>query len=173
MINQTTEIIEEGIPSQSLDELVKKHKIFIDTCSLLSPHAGQFWKNIIPFLKKYNNRVIIPQKVIEELKKHSKQSEKTDLASASLQTLKFLTQLQKQSLIDVRGEAGDNFADNVFQVVFTKFRMNYHLMLITEDKDLAEDILKLNDSKSVKAKPIIVKRINRFGYLSDRTGFVE
>jgi tRNA A-37 threonylcarbamoyl transferase component Bud32 len=45
--------------------------------------------------------------------------------------------------------------------------MNYNLLLITQDNNLADDILELNNSKSVKSKYTIdVKRINKYGYFS-------
>jgi rRNA-processing protein FCF1 len=53
-----------------LEECARDYKIFIDTCSLLDLDITKFWNNIIPLLQQYNNKVIIPLKVIEELKKH-------------------------------------------------------------------------------------------------------
>ena len=114
-----------------LEEYVKNYKIFIDTCSLIHPGADQFWMNIIPLLKQYGNKVIIPFSVIEELNKHSQKPEKQDVATACKNTLKVLYQLNNAGFIDIRGEKSDSFSDNVFQLVFTKFRMTHNLLLIT------------------------------------------
>ena len=151
-----------------LEEYVKGWKIFIDTCSLLEPVAEQFWKNIIPFLKQYSAKVIIPYRCIQELEKHQNNKQDVELAKTSRNALKILAQLKNSGYIDIRGEKTDNFADNVFNVVFAKFRMKYNLLLITQDRDLAEDLLKLNDSKSVtSAYTIHVKKLNQYGFLSN------
>ncbi|PSJ32189.1 hypothetical protein UF10_01805 [Peptostreptococcus russellii] len=54
-------------------------------------------------------------------------------------------------------------------MVFTKFRMTHKLLLITQDNDLAKDIIALNSNKSVRANPVHVKRINQYGFLSNFT----
>ena len=65
------------------------------------------------------------------------------------------------------GYKNDNFADNVFQTVFTQFRLKYNLMLITQDRNLASDILAIGKSKAVNTENrILVERINKYGYLS-------
>ena len=133
---------------EKLESYVKEWKIFIDTCSLLHPAADKFWMNIIPFLEKYQAKVIIPFRSVEELQKHAANKEDADLARRSNNTLKILVQLRNAGYIEIRGEKTDNFADNVFQVVFTKFRMTHKLLLITQDRDLARDILSLNESIS-------------------------
>ncbi len=151
---------------EKLESYVKEWKIFIDTCSLLHPAADKFWMNIIPFLEKYQAKVIIPFRSVEELQKHAANKEDADLARRSNNTLKILVQLRNAGYIELRGEKTDNFADNVFQVVFTKFRMTHKLLLITQDRDLARDILSLNESKAVRAYPVHVQRVNRYGFLS-------
>lgn len=151
---------------EKLESYVKEWKIFIDTCSLLHPAADKFWMNIIPFLEKYQAKVIIPFRSVEELQKHAANKEDADLARRSNNTLKILVQLRNAGYIEIRGEKTDNFADNVFQVVFTKFRMTHKLLLITQDRDLARDILSLNESKAVRAYPVHVQRVNRYGFLS-------
>lgn len=45
--------------------------------------------------------------------------------------------------------------------------MNYNLLLITQDNDLAKDILALNNNRSVKANEVKVNRINKYGFLSE------
>lgn len=162
-INERKEEIARGV----MEEYCKNWKIFIDTCSLLHFASNQFWMNIIPILHTYSNKIIIPLRIIEELEKHSKNTTNQDLASKAKDCIKQINKLLGAGYIDIRGEKTDNFADNVFQVVFTKFRMNYKLLLITQDNDLAKDILGLNDSKSVKANDVKVNRINKYGYLSE------
>lgn len=149
-----------------LEHYVKDRKIFIDTCSLLSKGADRFWEHVIPLLHQYHNKIIIPLRVVEELQKHQKSTAKPQLAEDANHSLRQLQQLLQAGYVEIRGEASDNFADNVFQTVFTKFRMQYKLLLITQDNDLAKDILNLNKQKSVRANPVQVLRINPYGYLN-------
>ena len=154
---------------QALNNLkyyVKNYKIFIDTCSILDEGVNKFWINIIPLLQEYQNRIIIPHRVFEELNKHATNTTKVKLAKDAVKSLRFLEQLNKNKLIEIRGEKTDNFVDNVFQVVFTKFRMKYKLLLITQDKNLTKDILSLNSGKAVRANTVHVRKINRYGFLS-------
>ena len=149
-----------------LENYVKEFKIFVDTCSLLDDYADEFWMNIIPLLKKYGTKIIVPMRSVEELMKHSNNLYNKELAIKSKNTIKLLKQLIDAGFIEVRGEKDDNFADNVFQVVFTKFRLKYKLLLITQDNDLAKDILALNNNRSVKANKVYANRINPYGFLS-------
>lgn len=151
---------------ENLEKYVKNYKIFIDTCSLLHPEVNKFWNNIIPILHLYNIKIIIPKRSIDELEKHSNNKQNSDLSKSANNCKMVLSKLISAGYVEIRGEETDNFADNVFQVVFTKFRMTHNLLLITQDNNLAKDILALNDSKSVKGKSVVVKKINKQGYLS-------
>ena len=55
----------DELAREILENYVKEYKIFIDTCSLLHPKAEEFWANIIPYLEKYQTKVIIPSRSIE------------------------------------------------------------------------------------------------------------
>lgn len=117
-------------------------------------------------MKEKGKTFFIPASVIEELKKHTKNTQEKELAKDSKKMLKLMKRLQKQRLIDVKGQKSDEFADNDFAVIFTKFRLNNNLLLITQDAALADDILRLNESKSVRGNDVVVKRINTYGFLS-------
>ena len=170
------EIDIEGKSKAFLVNIVKNFKIFIDTCSLLSEYAESFWEHILPVLKEHNSNVVVPLRVYQEVAKYADDPElcKTKApddaelnARAKKAKLKIIN-FQSAGLVRVLGDdRTDNFADNVFQTVFTQFRMKYNLILITQDKRLSEDIMKISESKSVLVKnQILVRRINKYGYLS-------
>lgn len=167
MAFETNQTEKENKARSMLEEYVKEWKIFIDTCSILHIDINKFWMNIYPLLEKYNKKIIVPLRVIEELEKHKENISNANLSKRAKEALISLEYLRKKDLLEIRGETNDNFSDNVFQVVFTKFRMNYKLLLITQDNDLSKDIDSLNNNKSVKANPVNVKRINQYGFLSD------
>ena len=156
-----------------LESSVKKIKIFIDTCSLLSDQADMFWRNITPILQREHKAIIVPFRVYEEVKKFSDnpmlcvQKGNPELNQRAKATLNNIAALQRAGIIEVFGDKNDNFADNVFQTVFTQFRLKYNLMLITQDRNLASDILAIGKSKAVNTENrILVERINKYGYLS-------
>lgn len=153
---------------KSLESLVKNYIIFIDTCSLMEDSFEKLTKELNPILLKNDKKIIVPIRVIEELKKHAFNSDKRPEASEKAkQALNILADMMNKNLIDVRGENTDNFADNVFGAVFAKHRLNHRLLLITQDRNLSEDILNLNNVKSAKGYKILVKRISKFGNLEN------
>lgn len=149
-----------------LKKYVEKYKIFVDTCSLLEPQAEIFWENIVPLLQTYQKHVIVPQKCIEELEKHKADLTNLNRSKASQRSLENIKRLVAAKYVQIRGEASDNFPDNVFLTVFTQFRVKESLLLITQDNDLAQDVLKLNETKSVRGNPVAVQKINKYGFLS-------
>lgn len=165
--NQTDEKTLSDHAQSNLEYCFTNYKVFIDTCSLLHFAADKFWINAVPLINKTGNKIIIPLRVIDELKKHSQNHKNSKLADKATMAIDNINRLMKADLVEIRGESTDNFTDNVFQVVFTKFRMSYKLLLITQDFNLATDILNLNKIKSVKANQVYVKRINQYGFLSN------
>lgn len=156
----------EAAAKNLLEHFVSSYKIFMDTCSLLSPYAEKFFVNLIPLLTKYNASIILPKRVIDELYKHQANTQNPELAKRARHALRNIQTMLNDHQVNIRGEEGDNFADNVFQVVFAKFRISNNLLLITEDNGLAQDILALNNSQSVRGRTIAVKRLSKYGYLA-------
>lgn len=150
-----------------LEQCVKDYKIIIDTCSIIDAVSTDFWNNIVPILHKHESSIIFPLRCGEELEKHAYDTSKPVLADKSKKSIRIINQLKKEGIIKICGEKNDNFADNAFQTVFTKFRLKHNLLLITQDNKLAKDILSLNNSCSVKSEYTIrVCRVNKYGFLS-------
>lgn len=158
-----------------LVEFAKNYKMFIDTCSLLSEFAEKFWEHVIPILKEEKTDIIVPLRVYEEVEKFAsdpqlcmrKSPDNPELNRLAKAAKEKIIKLQSDGLIRVLGDKNDNFADNVFQTVFTQYRMKYNLLLITQDKNLCDDIMRISESKAVTVSTKIeVRRINKHGYLS-------
>ena len=158
-----------------LVDIVKSYKVFIDTCSLLSEYADVFWEHLIPVLVEEKSNVIVPLRVYEEVEKYANDAElcqkkapdNPNLNRCARHAKERIIKLQADGLIRVLGDKNDNFADNVFQTVFTQYRMKYNLILITQDRNLASDIMRISESKAVTVNTkILVRRINKHGYLS-------
>jgi rRNA-processing protein FCF1 len=155
-----------------LKDLGKNYKIFIDTCSLMHPDATSFFDDLSSNLIK--NQLIVPFAVLRELEGLSK-SDKIKTKESALRGYKIYKNLQNNGNVTVRGEKGDGYTDNLFQVVFTKYRSKHNLCLITQDNNLAKDILDLNNSRSSEFnkkgnrmfKNIRAVKIDKGGWVSD------
>ena len=160
-----------------LEAYVKKYKIFIDTCSLLSGGADQFWQKIVPILERTGKSVIVPKSVYDELEKLADPNymPKTKKKEAGIEekaehARRTVVNLQKRNLVAVIGDPNDDkLADNVLLSVLTRFRLTYDMLLITQDYKLAARALPIGkDSDAVRGvKTIRVKRLDSSGSLQD------
>lgn len=153
-----------------MDQYAKNCKIFIDTCSIMCDdnRFNKFLSIAIPFMKKYNNKFIIALQVIKELEKYYNDVSDKTKSDVAKNSLNILVKLQKENLIKLQGDEKDGvFADRVFDYVFSKFKTQHKLFLITQDKELAMMILDKNKQNAVKGKTIICKRIESDGSLRD------
>lgn len=172
-LTQESKDIIEANSKAFLQKCVRDYKILIDTCSLLEKErCDLFMKNLIPMLRSNGAKLNVNVKVIKELQKHSMGGKTEELRKTAEQQLEFLKELSKQGLLVLRGSerevtAKDDFADNTLLSGLIQMRMECKPLLITQDKALAGDALNLNNQNSVEANKIHVKKINKYGYLSN------
>ena len=161
-----------------LASCVQTHLIMMDTSSLLSEHVGKFWRNMIPILKLQGKRVILSKSVMKEVQRHADNPERCRikypnnprLNETAKRTLDDVERLIRDGVVEVRADPDeDKLADNVLLSVIVRFRMQYNILLITEDRGLAEEALKQGkDNRAVKGiKSILVKRLTSDGCLRD------
>lgn len=155
-----------------LEKFIKEHdRLFVDSSAFLidqnnSVALKAFWHNITPLLKQYRKKIIVPLSVVNELVKHANTSSDSNLRHHAKDAVNLVQILHKSQIIDIFGDKNDNtHADNVFDVIFTKFRIYYTMLLITRDYNLARDILALNDKKATFGKKIEVCIISDDGFL--------
>lgn len=152
-----------------LGQLIVNHIIMLDTCSIMHEGCESLIDSMIPLLRKYNKKIVIPNKVIEELKKHFdcwNDPVKKSLAEKGLQLCK---RLKQENCLSIRGGQFDNFADNVFFVHFSILRFRYNMVLITQDYKLSQDILQLNNMQTGTGNLIRVFKLSREGALIEIT----
>lgn len=128
----------------------KNTRVFVDTCSLMEATSADFmWNYLVPTLRGYGvPPLIVAKAVVDELNRLATQ--RSDSKARYAQTAKKIVQgLIDEGNAKVIGEDNDTFPDNLFQDVFTRYRLKYRLILITQDSSLAKDILSLNNSNSV------------------------
>lgn len=160
-----------------LEESIRDFVVFMDTCVLMHSNHEAFFRLAAPLLKKNaennkeNNRVIVPVSVYHELRRladiKGEDKESKEKRRRARLALKALACYISQQLVELRGDKGDDHvADNVFLSVFTKFRGQRRLMLLTNDADLFREIEALNHSEVRRnICPIRVRRLTNDGYL--------
>ena len=164
-----------------LRDCVSDYKIFMDTSSLLQESADKFFQNIVPILEREGKSIIVPLCVCLEIEKFAKDpvycrrkySNNPSLNVQAIRVLKTLERMHNAQRVSVLGDSDDgNFADNVFIRVFTGKRLEYDMLLITQDRGLASEILRLGkDNQAVRGvKKIRVQQIDKNGFLQPLFG---
>lgn len=154
-----------------LEENIRNFVLFMDTCVLMHSNHEAFFRHAAPLLKETGKRVFVPVSVYRELRRHAENkgtdAESREKRHRARRALKALQGYLSQQLAELRGDKGDDHvADNVFLSVFTKFRGQYPLMLLTNDTDLFQEIEALNYSSVRRGiRPIRVRRLTNDGYL--------
>lgn len=157
----------QDIQMEFLEKCVREYRIFVDTSSLLEESIYKFFNNITPFLQKYNAALILPLAVCNELEKLIK-SNNANVSPKALKAYTMIETLYKAGLLKIFADPDDgNFADNVFLHVFTKKRLQFNILLITQDHGLANEAMKLSiENRAVKGmKKIIAQRLDSNGFL--------
>lgn len=161
----------EKLPLSDMERMVLEKKIMIDTCSLMHDKCESVILQLIPALEKHGKKLLVPEKVIAELNKHHRCYTDPAKSRAADRALKLCRLLMAHGCMSVRGESRDNFADNTFYVALSQYRTQYHMLLITQDRGLTRDVLKLNELRSVRGYPIEVMYVNARGGLSRSTPY--
>ncbi len=159
--------VDDSRKMNHIEECVRRSdRIFIDTCSVLYEAATPFFERLSAVLQKTGKKLYITRSVMAEMDRHQRNKEKPELAARAREGFRNLVKMDEAGLLEKIGNPEDeSFADNIFLAVFTRFRMKYHLMLITQDRNLATEVDALNNSQAVNVKPNIVKSIDKDGYL--------
>ena len=148
----------------TLERLVGRYALMIDTCSLLHPQFSAFVGHLAPLLRQQGKALIVPSGVVEELK--SLLGRKPELREALVTAVGVLRKLQEEGLVRIYGGSAENFGDHQLLTATTRFLTACEVLVITQDNKLSADLMHLNRLGSVRGKGLGVSRINRYGYLS-------
>lgn len=167
-----TELLNNGevFNEKGLITIAKHYKVFVNADTLGHTKAEEFFDKFTLLLKEFNNKIIVPLRVIK-LMQDNILSFNSDVYIPAKRGLNLLAKLQAKGVIDIRGEASDNAVNNLIQSVFAKHRTTYRLLLLTQNEELAEDILTLNNSKTIKGYPIVAGKLNDDGILEEFNDF--
>ncbi len=147
--------------------------VIMDTCSLMEDGFPLFL-DILVNAKDYlreDVRITVYHKCLDELKKHSKNKANDDLRIAAKRALKILKLAKRSKLFEfTKKEKDQNFADNVIYVSVSQMRITKKVLVITQDKGLAEDLGKLNFLDSQRGRKVATYKILSTGVLDVNRG---
>ncbi|MDO4437340.1 MAG: hypothetical protein Q4B77_05255 [Coriobacteriaceae bacterium] len=158
--------------------------IFLDTCSLLESSWNRkgnsfvfdaqkdrrFWQTEMQSLMNAGS-VILPVRNYEELIKHAHALDdpsRPHLRERSECVLTRIDELRDRGDITLVGDANDPFADAILLSVALKFRTTKNLLFLTQDRNLATDLITIASFKSVRPRrghELKVRRLNREGII--------
>ena len=160
--------------SSSLAKLLNSFDfVIMDTCSLMEESFPNFM-DILVNAKDYlreDVRITVYHKCLDELKKHSKNKVNDDLRIAAKRALKILKKTKKYKIFELtKKEKDQNFADNVIYVSASQMRITKKVLVITQDKKLADDLGKLNFLDSQKGRKVATYKLLSTGILDVNRG---
>ena len=147
--------------------------VLIDTCSLMDP-ACPVWMDALHNAKDYRKKrepIIVPRRCYDELKKHSRDKTVDSRRIAAKRGLKILRKAKWDRLLAVaKKDKNENFADNAIYVKVCADRLFSKILIITQDKSLASDLLALNKLRSQQGRPVEVYKLVSDGKMVPNLG---
>jgi tetratricopeptide (TPR) repeat protein len=143
------------LPPEAPPGAHRELRIFIDTCSLMCPQAEQFFERWVrPLGEQPTVLVLVPIKVYGEVQKHLAATDPRTRQRAQAAE-RLLRRYWGEPWFRTAADPDEDFADNVFITLFTKYRLRYDLCMVTQDHNLASEILKLRHSRAVRTRRYI------------------
>ncbi len=148
-------------------------RVIIDTCALMDEGFPQFMDTLVGSKRYWKDglQIITLKECIEELEKHASNKDwhYSDARIDAVRALNILKDAQKKHhVIQVakrQQRKGDTFADPSILATATVLRIHYRVLVITQDKNLAYDLDRLNNLGSQNGRFLAVMRINAGGQL--------
>ena len=159
--------ISESLPRRS-KRPAREKILLIDTSSLLETSAESVLKKLVPKLLREGRQMIVPYIVMEELNKKAIKSDRLALSRRARDMMKIIFKYKESGAVAIYGDANDmkiGFADGVFQKLAAMFAKDYDISLITQDNDLARELMEMAGMRSVRHRKINVYRIDSGGNL--------
>jgi len=118
-------------------------RVLVDTSSLMHEHADAMLERFfVPLVLETGQKLVVPVQVVDEVRRHLSASD-PELRQKAERADELLGRYRAMGLADVFGGVEKTFADNVIQIVIMRFCEKYHFCLITQDRALAADTLRL------------------------------
>lgn len=162
--------------SSSLATLICSYSYtLLDTSSLMEEGFPEFMDNLSEaksYFKK-ENKVLILQECMDELKKHELDKDNAVKHIAAKRALKIIRHARFKGTIKViksDNKEVNAFADNVIYTKISHDRLDNKILVITQDKHLAYDLRSLNELSSQRGRIVNVYQITENGELVENLG---
>lgn len=165
--NKKAEEKRKAASIEILEKLIRNNYIFVDGTSLLEPSAEQSIQLMLPLLKKYNKKLYIPYSVLMQMSAWAEDHSQPDRAELCMKRGRALKKLQEQGIVEIRKFFDENNPARDLITACSHFRLQQPLLVLTQDKKLATDLIRLNYQRAANGKNITIKCINKHGYLSN------
>ena len=145
----------------------KYNRIYIDTCGVMHQGFENCIKGLIPTLQSSGIKLTVPNAVMTELKRF--EGEMSDRGKRAKRALENIGALHRVGLVEITGHRETpQTPDSYFAEVVLQARSNQEkLLIVSQDYQLALDILSINNIKSQKGPAANVKRLTATGSLED------
>lgn len=148
--------------------------VFVDTCSLMEdtfPKFMDYLKSSKEYWKE-GLEVVILGEVLEELKTNSKKKNDETCRIGATRALKIIKhdKWHGKTLTISKGKKGKSFGDQALYTAVSALRIEKKILVITQDRTLTADLLKLNRLESQKGRYLKVYRINEDSELEMNPG---
>ena len=150
---------------------------YIDTCSLMEESFGPFLDTLnlsTEYFEDHRPEFIVVGQVVNELEKHAKKGETLELRIDAKRALRFLKLDKKGNKLFTieKVRSTEDFADPAIYSSISAQRINKKIILISQDKQLADDVRSLNNLDSQHGKFVNVYKVDPFGDLLENKGNV-
>ncbi|SJZ81268.1 Protein kinase domain-containing protein [Cetobacterium ceti] len=136
--------------------------VVIDTCALMN-------QNTLKFISKSNISLFyVFEESLQELKKLQSNGKFLDKLKIASKLLNFLNKKNKLILVN---SSATTHADAAILSRVHDGAIKKDMLIITDDKNLARDLLKTKTCKSVNYRNIYIKKVDEFGDLIDTLAY--
>ena len=156
----------EAAAVRLMDKLIRDNYVFVDFSSLVAPMAAKTFEALLPFLEKYRKKLNVTKSAINKMSALSQKDPNSEEGRLCGERVTTLLRLKEQGYALIRSNGNDANSAHDMYTCCSHFRLQGSLLVITQDEKLALDLISLNKQRSTAGKPIIVKRVNKYGYLS-------
>lgn len=161
---QNTPELGECKARANLMRVVDRYTLIFDTCALLHDKFPVMFTRILPLLQANGKRIIIPSSVETELKQLF--LTKSELREHINSVSKVLDAGVEAGVVEIGGDPECSFGDQQLLSLALRLRSSEKPLVVTFDRKLSDDLLRMNQSDSVQGEKIAVSRISAYGYLS-------
>lgn len=124
--------------------IANNYKVFLDQTVFLEGAFPDAMQPLVSAMRNNGNKFIVPLKVIEAIQRQMMSTDGEEAKNAQC-GMNLLMAMQKEDLVEIRGEKSDVNIISTFVSVFAKFKCVNRLALITCSSKLANQVDSLNN----------------------------